>query len=100
MKSTIRRKISNEIARRTNRLADVIQLDTISDVLRENGFLLIDEDGTPWSGLLLGESSRCTIEVGDAAKEIDGRYPAEKNVVVLSWYRHTTGRYETTAYLS
>lgn len=100
MKVALRKRINRKIYEQTNSLSNEIQLTTIDKILREDGFLLVNEDGTPWSGLLLGESSQCNIEVGSLSKVENEMHKIEENMVVLSWYRHTTGRIETTAYLS
>jgi hypothetical protein len=50
---------------------------------------IIDEDGTPWSGLLLGNNSHTTFDIRD-----------RKYVLFLSWYRMPSGNYEIVAYVS
>jgi hypothetical protein len=50
---------------------------------------IIDEDGTPWSGFLLGDSSNTTFNIRD-----------KKYVLYLSWYKMPSGNYEIVAYLS
>jgi hypothetical protein len=57
----------------------------------ETGFesKIIDEDGTPWSGLLLGDNSHTTFKI----KNI-------KYTLFLSWYKMPSGNYEIVAYVS
>jgi hypothetical protein len=57
----------------------------------ETGFesKIIDEDGTPWSGLLLGDNSRTTFKIENI-----------KYTLFLSWYKMPSGNYEIVAYVS
>ena len=61
----------------------------ISDLLKANGAMLIQEDGTEWSGILCGSASVVDIKV----KGI------KTNGLSLGWYKMQSGRYEINAYL-
>jgi len=67
-----------------------IPLDLIFAIV-ETGFenKIIDEDGTPWSGLLLGDNSHTAFKI----KNI-------KYTLFLSWYKMPSGNYEIVAYVS
>ena len=68
-----------------------IPLKEIFEALTENGMSAVQEDGTPWSGILCGESSCTTIKVtgNKAVKWLQ-----------LAWYKMQSGRYEINVYLS
>jgi hypothetical protein len=69
-----------------------IPLDDIFAKLRENGLEPVQEDGTPWSGMLLGRDGRTNIEL-----TTDG----PKRFLSLSYHKmDVTGNYEVTAYVS
>ena len=50
---------------------------------------IVDEDGTPWSGLLLGDNSHTTFNIRN-----------KRYVLYLSWYKMQSGNYEIVAYIS
>ena len=72
-----------------------IPLGDIFEKLQSIGYNPIQEDGTPWSGLLCGADGRALIALEDSTGK-----PCKFDLV-LSWHRfETTGRYELTAYIS
>jgi hypothetical protein len=67
-----------------------IPLDDIFQIVKENGGLVVQEDGTPWSGILCGEKGNCNLKV-----------EGFKNVgLSISWYKMSKGRYEIVSYVS
>ena len=66
-----------------------IPLDQIFEILRRNGLEPIDEDGTPWSGILCGADASTTIRIRNYRFSLR-----------LDWFRMQSGRYEITVYLS
>jgi hypothetical protein len=72
-----------------------IPVDDIDQTLQLSGFTLIQEDGAPWSGMLCGDDSHCTIDL--ATNELDR---IENSVLSLSWHRFDSGNYEIVAYIS
>lgn len=68
---------------------DEIPLKEISELFKENCAMLLQEDGTEWSGILCGDNSSATFEV----KGI------KCNGLRLGWYKMPSGRYEINAYL-
>lgn len=85
-----------------------IPIDDIDTALNKHGFLLVQEDGTPWSGMLLGADSHAVLQVGrmNDYVEKDGMklHTILKNAgVALSWYRdekRQDSKYDIVAYLS
>lgn len=85
-----------------------IPLDDIDDNLRQRGFLLLQEDDTPWSGMLLGREGSALIPIGrlNQTKDVGGEtgyQPIENAAISLSWYKDDKRRdskYDVVAYLS
>jgi len=68
---------------------DSIPLYGIFDVVERNIGMVVQEDGTRWSGLLLGEVGRADFKIANF------RYNLH-----LSWYKMGSGRYEVVAYVA
>ena len=85
-----------------------IPLDEIFKVLEKNGIVVIQEDQTEWSGLLVGGVRRTEMvnfNLGwkDDYKTEHGskRYMAIPNaVLVMTYYKMQSGKYEVIAYVS
>lgn len=72
-----------------------IPLDAIFKTLHDNGFDPQQEDGTPWSGLLLGRTSQVKLDLKDQDSGKVNRW------LSLSWHKmDVTGNFEVTAYIS
>lgn len=80
-----------------------IPLSDIDNILRKFGYLMVDEDGTAWSGFLTGRSSK--VEFGIAPLDskngdVDGSYVAVRNAELqLMWDKMDSGRYSITAWV-
>lgn len=81
---------------------DEIPLGEILEALEKNNVIALQEDGTPWEGILCGERAQTQIDIGAIWSENDeGIYtPCDNSMLVLSWYRMQSGRYEINAYVS
>jgi hypothetical protein len=82
-----------------------IPLDDIFKAIRDNEGIPLQEDWTEWSGFLTGDDGRATIDIGnpDSKHQKDGLdfyTPYSNTMLVLTWHRMGTGRYEVIAYLS
>ena len=73
---------------------DSIPLGFIDFEMRANGCFLVQEDGTPWSGFLCGREARATFTVHNMNDQ------EVAHLLVMSWYKMPSGRYEINAYLS
>jgi len=100
--ANVRKRLNNRIVDIIKPLQNEIPLSDIDDALRSEGCLLIQEDGTPWSGFLTGREGRTTIEVASInSKNNQNMYvPFVNTMLVLYWHKMDSGRYETIAYLS
>jgi hypothetical protein len=84
---------------------DSILINEIGDLLRKHGVLMLQEDGTEFSGVFAGEDGRAEIEIGttNIAREIDGvpvYTPFTNTMLVITWHKMPSGKYEVVAYLS
>jgi hypothetical protein len=101
--------IKNRINKELNALGNYhvkIPLDKIFDICKRNNVIVVQEDGTPWSGLLSG-NAECGSEKAkdqranfDLAYKIDGKYIVANNYIVLSWCTMPSGKYEIVCYIS
>lgn len=66
-----------------------IPVGKIFDACRKDGLEPIQEDGTPWEGMLLGAEGRTSIELQGSKKRLH-----------IAWYKMPSGRYEVTPYVS
>ena len=75
-----------------------IPLQDIQNLFSQEGYALVNEDGTPFGGMLLGEDSSAMIEF----KRTDDMFPFSNAVLKLSWYKmpSPSKKYEITGYLS
>ena len=82
-----------------------IPLGQIDKALRKHGMLLIQEDNTPWSGLLLGgvdKTEMVNFNLGWLSEENEPkRYKAVPNAVfTMTYYKMPSGKYEVIGYVS
>ena len=66
-----------------------IPLDRIFAALKEQGLEAVNEDGTPWSGMLTGASGRASIDLKG------GHSTAALHI---QWHKMPSGRWEVNAY--
>ena len=100
--------MNNEINKLiTNTYFKSIPLDKIDEILRKNGALLLQEDNTAWSGLLMGRDGRANLDLGDLESARSENRPATfytpytNAVLVLMWHKmEVSGNYEITSYVS
>jgi len=65
-----------------------IPLDKVFEAVENQGGSVVDEDGSKWSGFLIGDDSHCTFET------------TLKIFIYLSWYKMGSGNYEIVCYAS
>jgi len=66
----------------------------IFEVLEINNVIAVQEDGTPWSGILCGDDGNTSIELKIDDKLIDNA------MLILQWHKMESGRYEINTYIS
>ncbi len=84
------------------RYFDSIPLGDIFSALKRRNIIVLDSDGTPWSGMLLGVRGQETFEIAFGNnKDEEGFYiPIDNSVLWMSWYKMQSGRYEIVVYVS
>jgi hypothetical protein len=90
-------KIQKGLYQISKRYSSYIPVDEIEVVLNFSGYHLIQEDGTPWSGIFCGRIGSCHLQIADK----DGNVP--NHLVCLQWYKQekVSGHsYEINCYLS
>lgn len=92
MRGTTNQKLNRELSKLGNHFVS-IPLDKIFEICRKHDASPVQEDGTPWSGLLCGNEGRATIELCDA----EGR--THKQCLQLNWYRLESGSWEVVTYV-
>lgn len=86
-----KREINKLLYRFTmNEYFSSIPLDIIFMIVeRETNSKIVQEDGTPWSGILCGDDSRTNFTIA-----------SRKYTLRLEWYKMPSGNYEINAYVS
>ena len=91
----IRKKANAEITKLTsNKYHSKIPLKDIDDILKKYDMWLVDEAGEPWSGFLLGSNSGGDFDI------MSKNGPIKNSMLVMTWYKMPSGKYEIVAYLS
>ena len=99
-----KKKVNNLIHDATKGFHEKIPLQAIFDALTSIGVHAIQEDGTPWQGMLLGGAECGSPEAANQrvlfhlVRTADGS--PLNNGVFLSWCKMSSGRYEVVSYLS
>lgn len=79
---------------------EAIPLKDIDSALRKHDMMLLQEDGTPWSGIICGNEGQADFLVGPCTWNDALSTPYGNCVFHMSWYRMPSGRYEVIGYLS
>jgi hypothetical protein len=85
---TLRNRTNREL-RPFNNYFDTIPLSGIFEVVRRNIGEVVQEDGTPWSGLLCGTSGTAIFGIANF-----------RSCLRLDWYKMPSGRYEIVVYVT
>lgn len=102
-----RQQINAQLRELTKDLLTEVPLEEIDQILQQHGYLMIQEDGTPWSGFIMAPTekyTRVTIEIAPIGEDTGDpnqmRQPVGNAMLVLGIYKHPTGRLEVDAYVS
>src|ERR1700690_2179569 len=96
--SSIRRRINNVICPMGGKFHDCIPLATIDQVCRTEGFMLADETGEPFRGIICGEDGRAKFDLASVAGGLSA--VVDNAVLVLEWHKFHSGRFEINTYVS
>lgn len=105
IKQGVRNKMGEEIGKITRGYHDSIPFQQIQKVIEKYGYQLVQEDGTPWSGFLLGGKECGSMEANNQRASIDivrkeDKMPMNNNLILMWCRMPESGRYEITAYIS
>jgi hypothetical protein len=73
-----------------------VPLEGVFNVLKSNGLIPIQEDKTEWAGLLCGAEGNTNINLKCSNCNLE----ISNSMLVLSWYKMTSGNFEVNAYIS
>ena len=91
----VRKPLNKALYPLTTKYHDAIPLSEIFGILKDFGLIVIQEDGTPWAGLLCGNEECVNFDL----KTTDDQY-VENACLAMSWYRMPSGRYEVNCYVA
>jgi hypothetical protein len=98
--NNVRTKINAKLAPFGKEYFTRIPLEGIFDVLKKEYVQVIDSDGTLWSGFLTGAKGRTEFDLAILDKTTGEYMPVENSMLILTWYKMDSGRYEVVCYLS
>jgi len=91
-KKTVIKRINKSLGEKIPTYNNDIPLETMFKIVKEQGGLVVDEAGEPWSGLLCGEQGHATMEI---------QHPDYKNMYLhVGWYKMPSARWEVTVSVS
>ena len=99
-----KRQVNIKIHGITTGYHDKIPLQDLFDALAEIGVHAVQEDGTPWKGMLIGgaecgdERTHNQVVNFDLVRTADNS--GLNNALYLSWCKMPSGRYEVVSYVS
>lgn len=101
-----RKQLNNAVSRALpDNYYEGIPFDKLQDAVKSQGMILIQEDGTPWSGFFTGADGEAFFEMGRLQ---DGRTvnglptykPVDNSGLRMTWHRMGSGRYEIVKYIT
>ena len=106
LNSSLRKRINEKLTSRNfGTYFKSIPVTDICDILDVFGIVLLQEDGTEFSGFFTGNHGSATLEIGyrESEYEKDGIKFYEiidNSYLILDWYKMDNGKYEINTYLS
>jgi len=95
-----RRKIGKALSKLDN-YHQKIPLKTIDDILKKEGYLLVQEDGTEWDGFIIGSDGEDSFDIGKIDTLENKMYKIISNAMLrMQWHKMNSGKYEITVYLT
>ena len=101
-------KIPQNIKNNVNKKFDVmskekykhIPLKDIFNTLKLSSILPVAEDGTEWEGMLSGHEGRQRIDLHYLDMKSGNYLPVNNAMLVITWYRLQSGKFEIVVYVS
>ena len=100
-----KKKINTQLRKAIPTYNPEIPLEDIEAILQQFGLIILQEDNTPWGGMLTGADAQATFELAylESAYQKDDMtfyVPIENAGLLLSWYRMQSGKYEIVTYVA
>lgn len=73
-----------------------IPIQEIITMINNAGYTLVQEDGTPWEGILTGREGRAQFSLAIT----DGMLPIANSTLLLHWYAMPSENTEVTGYFT
>ncbi len=73
-----------------------VPVQEIINNLKQNGFEAVQEDGTPWEGIVLGKDASWQMDLVD----MHTGKPSRRSLKIQHHKMEVSGRYEVTAYVN
>jgi hypothetical protein len=98
-KVAIKPNVRSRANRELDKVTDVnyhrsIPIDDMFGAIEKAGLIPIQEDGTAWSGMLVGREGSAKIRLG-----YDGML-VKNAMLVITWHKMNSGMWEVVAYVS
>lgn len=93
---SIKLKVNNILYDLCKQYYKLIPLNTITNYLKQNNLIILQEDGSEFEGFLCGCEGRTSFLMRD----IEQNKNIKDSILWLSWYKMTSGNYEVVCYLS
>jgi hypothetical protein len=82
-----------------------IPMEEINSALKKEGYLLIQEDGTEWDGLLTGSEGEALFRLGKLSegREVNGKAtykPVPNSGLKMTWHKMPSGKWEVIKYIT
>lgn len=110
LRTSDRKKINKELTNLTSpknktKYFNSIPLTDIFNILKKYGVIVIQEDGSEWSGFLIGRSSTTHFDVAsiDTKNNTIGKStytPYTNTMLNLQYHKMQSGKYEIVVYMS
>ena len=92
--ATVRKATNNFLYAFTkNVYFDGVPIQEMQDFLRAHGADLLDDEGYPFKGFILGREGRTTFPISFKGEVVNSK-------LALQWYKMPSGRFEVVAYVS
>ena len=103
--SSTRTQLNNAIHGLTQGYHQGIPLGKITEALKKKGAVILQEDNTEWSGMLTGREGKMTVDMAPISSGVDQHghkvyTPYTNTMLVLTWHKMESGKYEVVCYVS
>ncbi len=102
LQSTVKRRINQQLHKIGTDYYKAIPLNMIFNILKSYNIIVLQEDNTEWSGMLVGNNEQVYFDLGNAqTKNEKNQYiPYTNAMLALSYYKMSSGRYEIVSYIT